>query len=511
MPLLHAAAGDLAPAAVAAWQAEQRSSGWWEEARRLLFVSAPIARDELATALRRSAEASPADLRQLPELLRRLEQAQLPEVASVKVKGWAVRQLCERDGYIHALAQSALLECYAGLHVAASLDRRSDDFRQAPASAPPQHACPPTRRLTVTSDDRDVEPPSPAQPRAGADESRDEAVSATINEAGAQPNRELPGRSPATAAADAAAGAAPRADATDNGEQEETPVPHAQAPGNPFPPFAWAWLDDISLHHEFQVRLPTLQSVPRFLTPGVRRAFLAALTAIADARSPSGCLRAWKLFLLLPRLLLTRSDAIGAQGRAELLHRLELFWRGSWAELHRLSRRAAERQGRPQPERLGDTSEARAARACTLVKRGELSRARQVLTAAALAPGDATTLQALTDPDRRPTARLRDVPNEVLSYSPDEAVAVTVGQVAEALRSSKRGSAAGLSGATLEMYKLLLDDEVAIDLFTGAVNRLARADVPHEVAEALAVSRLTALRKPHSGVRGIATGDVFRR
>ena len=137
---------------------------WWEEARRLLFMSAPIVRDELATALRRSAEASPADLRQLPELLRRLEQAQLPEVASVHV-GWAVRQLCERDGYIHALAQSALFECYAGLHVAASLDRRSDDFRQAPASAPPQHACPPMRCLTVTSDHRDVEPPSPAQPR----------------------------------------------------------------------------------------------------------------------------------------------------------------------------------------------------------------------------------------------------------------------------------------------------------------------------------------------------------
>ena len=49
---------------------------------------------------------------------------------------------------------------------------------------------------------------------------------------------------------------------------------------------------------------------------------------------------------------------------------------------------------------------------------------------------------------------------------PDEAVAVTVGQVAEALRSSKRGSAAGLSGATFEMYKFLLDDGVAIDLLT---------------------------------------------
>ena len=66
VPLLHAAAGDLAPAAVASWQAEQRCSGWWEEARRLLLVAAPIARNKLATALRQSAGASPIDLRQLP-------------------------------------------------------------------------------------------------------------------------------------------------------------------------------------------------------------------------------------------------------------------------------------------------------------------------------------------------------------------------------------------------------------------------------------------------------------
>ena len=221
------------------------------------------------------------------------------------------------------------------------------------------------------------------------------------------------------------------------------------------------------------MRLPTLQSVARFLTPGVRRALAAALTAIADARSPPSCLRAFKLFLLLPGSLLTRSDATGAQGRTELLHRLELFWRGSWAELHRLSGRAADRQVLPQPERPNDTGEACAARARTLVRRGKFSRARHVLTAAALAPGDATTWRALTGLERRPTARLRDIPNEVLLHSPNEAVALTVGQVAEALRSYKHGSAAGLSGATFEIYKFFLDDDVALDLLTGAVNRTA--------------------------------------
>ena len=129
--------------AAAAWQAEQRSNGWWEEARRLLAVSAPVALSELATALRRSAEASPADLHQLPELLGRLERAQLPDAAPVHV-AWAVRRLRERDGYIHALAQSVILECYGGLQLAASLDRLSDGFRQEAAGdeAEEQHAAP---------------------------------------------------------------------------------------------------------------------------------------------------------------------------------------------------------------------------------------------------------------------------------------------------------------------------------------------------------------------------------
>ena len=38
VPLLRTAAGDLAPAAAA----EQRSNSWWEEARRMLAVSAPV-------------------------------------------------------------------------------------------------------------------------------------------------------------------------------------------------------------------------------------------------------------------------------------------------------------------------------------------------------------------------------------------------------------------------------------------------------------------------------------
>ena len=81
--------------------------------------------------------------------------------------------------------------------------------------------------------------------------------------------------------------------------------------------------------------------------------------------------------------------------------------------------------------------------------------------------------------------------------------------------SSRRGTIAGLSGATCEhyyyYYKVLLDDAEALERFAHGANLLASAQIPANIAVALAVSRLTALRRPGAGVRGIATGDTFRR
>ena len=57
----------------------------------------------------------------------------------------------------------------------------------------------------------------------------------------------------------------------------------------------------------------------------------------------------------------------------------------------------------------------------------------------------------------------------------------------------------------------LLDDEHCCDLLRHAATLLARADIPGPVAEALRLGRLTALRKSNGRVRGIVTGDVFRR
>ena len=137
-----------------------------------------------------------------------------------------------------------------------------------------------------------------------------------------------------------------------------------------------------------------------------------------------------------------------------------------------------------------------------------MSRARQTLTAAALAPGNEATLAALQDPARRPPEPLRPLPAALASVP---RVHLSAAAVADSLRTAKKGAAAGLSGATAEHYKLLLADEEALAQFAEVATLLANGDVPEEALSALALARLTALQKPGGGTRGIATGDAFRR
>ena len=287
-------------------------------------------------------------------------------------------------------------------------------------------------------------------------------------------------------------------------------APPVGSPAPAWPRAALAWLGTIDLADAFRERLPTIRTVPRFLTAGVRRCLTRCLNDLQIAyRRRDGAAReaAWKLFLLAPRLLLARCRDTGPVGRAALLRRVELFESGLWEQLLEEARAGAP-TGQRNPPR---TNSAVLEEACERVRQGQLSRARQALTAAALAPGTDETLQALSDPTRRPPSRHREIPAEVLSHEPAEAVTLSVQQVAESLRSARRGSAPGLSGATVDHYKLLLDDPAALELLAFAVNCLARADVPPVIVQALSLSRLPALRKPGGGVRGIATGDVFRR
>ncbi|CAE7843489.1 unnamed protein product [Symbiodinium necroappetens] len=197
-----------------------------------------------------------------------------------------------------------------------------------------------------------------------------------------------------------------------------------------------------------------MQGVPAFLRPGIRQAYTFSLRALRDAHSRAGEVqqaRAWKLFLLVPRLLLCRARVAGSTGREALLQRVRDFLAGRWTALLAAARDAADQLG-PAPTAHADDD------------------------AASLRRREAACAHAPTCPAYRNPRRRARPP--------------TLGQ---ALRSSRRGTAAGLSGATCKHYKVLLDDAEALELFAHAANLLASAQIPANIAAALAVSRLTAL------------------
>ncbi|CAJ1362273.1 unnamed protein product [Effrenium voratum] len=129
--------------------------------------------------------------------------------------------------------------------------------------------------------------------------------------------------------------------------------------------------------------------------------------------------------------------------------------------------------------------------ACARVRKGEVSR--QLLTAAELVPGTEATWEALTDPERRPPEPRDHMPSDVIAFTPDALPRITPDALAAALRTSKRGSAPGLSGMRAEHLQVLLQDAEGLELLAYAGTCLARAEVPSEVAAPYAAAHDEAL------------------
>ena len=390
------------------------------------------------------------------------ELAALPEEAPLPLSG-AVPLCSMPDGYIPAAAQSALLQTYGGPATASSAQTLAAEARDAfDAGTPPRHG----RRR--------------ARRRRRAERAQ---ASDTDNGSGV--------------------------DAHDR-------VPTCPAPASAVAEDAWRTLDAVDLESEFRHPVPTLQDVPPFMRAALRGALMHALARLhaeteRDSHDEAARSRAWKLFLLAPRMLLARPKQRGAQGRAELLGRAEAFQRGAWQSLLQSARHHTPSGGQETLLSPEEVVERKRELACAKVRKGEVSRARQVLTAAEIAPGDDATWAALTDPARRPAVPRTAVPQELLDFHPAELPLLSVRALASALREARRGGAPGLSGMRAEHLKVLIQDVPAMELLAEAATKLAQARLPAAVARALAMARVTALRKPDGGVRGIATGDVFRR
>ena len=159
---------------------------------------------------------------------------------------------------------------------------------------------------------------------------------------------------------------------------------------------SWAQLDNIDEQEVFQLRVHLLKICPHFLKGRLRQSFFIALHERSKRKLEAdsvGEKRAWKLFALVPIMLLHRSRNTGFVGRSELVQRVEDFDAGRLSELLSEARREVVRRGEPQCK--GDEKARRGAAAQRRVERGQISRARQELTGASLAPKNGDTLTEL--------------------------------------------------------------------------------------------------------------------
>ena len=260
-----------------------------------------------------------------------------------------------------------------------------------------------------------------------------------------------------------------------------------------------------------------MKAVPRFLTGPFRNALniaLAEATVGNRVQDLARQERGWKLFLLLPRLLLHRRPRGGVISRDKLQLRFAKFARGEWLELLQESEecdeRAATARHRQRHNRQHDL-ERRANRALQLVQLGELSSARVALEGAEIAPGNDDTLRSLEDPTRRPPIARDPIPEDLVNFRPAVEFSLDEALFARTLRSARRGAAGGPSGMTYEHLRPLLDNSRDMQRLHQLGERFARAEVSQQIVDAVRMGRITALRKSDGGVRGIVAGDLFRR
>ena len=275
----------------------------------------------------------------------------------------------------------------------------------------------------------------------------------------------------------------------------------------------------MDLAQELKLRVPTLHGVPRRLQGDLLGAFRHALQHLemaAEVNDELGQTRAWKLFMLIPRMLLSHTGTRGNESRRTLEERMARFRAGEWLQLLQENRSTPGVKGRrPRTSNAEDVSKEQLEEACSRVRLGEVTYARQALTSAPLAPGNDETLRLLRA--ARETAECLNgdacLSPDLLNFQPDNPERLDRELFLRNVRSAKKGVSGGPSGLKAEHLQVILDDEDVSDSLATAAELLTQARVPDEIIAALRFGRLTALAKPlpRGGVRGIVTGDLFRR
>ena len=177
---------------------------------------------------------------------------------------------------------------------------------------------------------------------------------------------------------------------------------------------SWEQLDSVDSREVFLQRVPMLKSCPRFLRGRLRFCFGVALRERNRAKLEGDQIaesRAWKLFGLVPTMLLHRPK----HSRDELAKRADDFAQGRWLSL--LTTAQQQNTVRITRTEQVDDHVRRGMAAQSRVERGHVSRARHELTGAPLAPKNQDTQNELQG--RRPQERVCAIPQEVLDFRPE--------------------------------------------------------------------------------------------
>ena len=132
------------------------------------------------------------------------------------------------------------------------------------------------------------------------------------------------------------------------------------------------------------------------------------------------------------------------------------------------SRRVGQASHRFRERQVDEEEQMRRAQAAqNRIQRGQVSRARQELTGAALAPKNRATLGELRH--QRPQTQLPEIPPAVLEAQPPRTVTLDHKILHSCLLGSPSGVAPGPGGCTNEMLRFCLDDaEILLLLFDAA-------------------------------------------
>ena len=221
---------------------------------------------------------------------------------------------------------------------------------------------------------------------------------------------------------------------------------------------AWATLDAVTLSEEWKHRCATIREVPEFFSSQLREAFSIATARIREMhakKKEAELERAWKLFLLLPRMLLSRTKYQGEDGKAEFFSRFRAFKRGDWVTLVLHARRPKRKK---QSQRVEvDPVQAKLRAAEQRARLGEISHARQELVGTPLAPRTMETYWKLADPTSRPQQpRSLERLQRICQFEPECLLDLDYGRFIANVRSAARGKSGGLSGMRNEHLKCLV-------------------------------------------------------